>query len=82
MKSGPDQFMPTSTIERLSKGQNSWQILNLRLPEAQFDLGSMQINSSEILLFGGFSEGPVSTVHVYKNENQKEEGEFTQAEAL
>jgi len=38
----------------------------------------MQINNTEILLYGGFSEGtPSKAVHIYRNENSKEEGEFT-----
>lgn len=70
--------MPTQTIERLSKGQNQWQILNLKLPQAQFDTGCLQINNNEIILFGGFSEGPIDSVYTYKNTNPKEEGEFVE----
>ena len=81
-KTGPNQFMPTSTIERLSKGQNSWQILNLRLPEASFDIGSMQINQNEILLFGGFSDAPIQKVWTYTHESSNAEGEFNKAADL
>lgn len=33
--------MPINTVERLSKGQNSWQILNLRLPAPVSDIGCL-----------------------------------------
>jgi N-acetylneuraminic acid mutarotase len=35
------QLMPTASIERLSKGQNNWQLLNLKLPTTHFDLGAL-----------------------------------------
>jgi hypothetical protein len=41
VKSGPNIYSPVTTIERLSKGQNSWKILSLRLPDEKFDLGSL-----------------------------------------
>jgi hypothetical protein len=38
---------PTKSIERLSKGQNNWQLLNVQLPEAISDLGAHQIPGSD-----------------------------------
>ena len=65
VQEGPDQLSPTSSIERLSKGQNNWQLLNLKIPKKIFDLGAMQINSSSLILFGGFESGPKDDVYVY-----------------
>ena len=31
-KSGRDQFEPSASIERLSKGQNQWQLMSVKLP--------------------------------------------------
>ena len=81
-KSAGSDFTPCNTIERLSKGQNSWSILDLKLPHPRFDVGSMQVNHSQIMVFGGFSEAPASEVWIYSNENPKEEGEFTRGEPL
>ena len=63
---GPDQLAPTSSIERLSKGQNNWQLLNLKIPKKIFDLGAMQINSDSLILFGGFDHGPKDDVFLYQ----------------
>ena len=42
----------------------------------------MQINNSEIILFGGFNEGPQSNVYIYKNDDPKADGEFSKATNL
>jgi hypothetical protein len=50
------QYNLSNKIERLSKGQNHWQVLSVVLPEACSDMGSLQIPGSEdILIFGGFN---------------------------
>jgi len=48
------------TVERLSKGQNTWALLSIRLPSPIFDMGTISLNATnEIVLFGGFKEGAV-----------------------
>jgi hypothetical protein len=37
------------------------------------------VNSNEIILFGGFNDGPLDTVYHYKNTDPKQEGEFLNA---
>jgi N-acetylneuraminic acid mutarotase len=53
-------------IESLSKGQNTWKIMNVKLPQEIFDLGSIEINQSEIILFGGFNDGALDKVWNFK----------------
>lgn len=67
--------MPSQRIERLSKGQNNWQLLDIKLPVPCFDLGAFQIDQDEVMLFGGFNEGPVKRVLYYKTA-VGQEGEF------
>eukprot|EP00347_Sterkiella_histriomuscorum_P016679 403352271 len=74
LKSGDQQFVSTDRIESLSKGQNTWKILEVKLPKQLFDMGSIElIESHEILLFGGFTDQPESTVYSFRvNQNQAE----------
>ena len=80
VQDGPDQLVPTASIERLSKGQNNWQLLNLKIPRKIFDLGAMQINSSSLILFGGFESGPKDEVFVYHT--GPDDGSFDEIEKL
>lgn len=66
LKTSQHQYQPTEKIESLSKGQNSWKILNVKLPSAAFDVGSIEFSSSEIILFGGFNEGALDKVLLFK----------------
>lgn len=43
-----------------------------------FDIGCMQLNPNEIMLFGGFHEGPLDKVYIFKST----ESEFEEAEPL
>ena len=64
----------TRSIERLSKGQNNWQLLNVCMPEASMDVGAIQIQGTEqILLFGGFTDNISRNVYLYHTE---ESGRF------
>ena len=42
----------------------------------------MQINPNEILLFGGFSDGPSSKVWTYSQDSSNSEGEFNKSAEL
>ena len=50
------------------------------MPQATFDTGCFQVNSTEILLFGGFSSEPNTTVYTYKCVDPKSEGYFVENE--
>jgi len=76
-----NQLMPSQRIERLSKGQNNWQLLDIKLPVPCFDLGAFQIDQDEVMLFGGFNEGPVKRVLYYKTA-AGQEGEFQEGQDL
>ena len=54
-----NMFDAIDSIERLSKGQNTWQLLTIRLPTPMFDMGTFPLNGKDILLYGGFKDGPV-----------------------
>jgi N-acetylneuraminic acid mutarotase len=45
LKNGAHSYQPSSTIESLSKGQNNWKILNVKLPQPTFDIGSIDVSS-------------------------------------
>lgn len=76
----PSQLTPTASIERLSKGQNNWQLLDLKMPKTIFDLGAMQITSNELVLFGGFDSGAKDDVFIYKT--APDDGSFTEGKKL
>lgn len=59
------QLNPTASIERLSKGQNNWQLLELKLPTTNFDLGCLQTGANEVMVFGGFCEGAKKETFIY-----------------
>jgi len=40
--------------------------MNVKLPQEIFDLGSIEINQSEIILFGGFNDGALDKVWNFK----------------
>jgi N-acetylneuraminic acid mutarotase len=47
----------SSKVERLSKGQNTWQILELRMPAAVQMVGAHQIDKTDhIVVFGGLTD--------------------------
>jgi len=72
-------FNAIDTVERLSKGQNTWALLSLRMPSPMFDMGTISLNATnEIVLFGGFKEGAVDQVIIYKTDAGSE-GEFARA---
>lgn len=75
LKNG-NSFTPTSVIESLSKGQNNWKVLNVKLPQPIFDIGSFEINNSEIVLYGGFNDGALDKVHFFKIQQTSAEGEI------
>lgn len=77
---GNSQLQPSSSIERLSKGQNNWQLLNLKLPKTNFDLGALQVTDKEIIIFGGFDGGSRKDVFIY--ETAPEEGAFRESKEL
>lgn len=80
-KLGPSQFEACKSIERLSKGQNHWQLLSVQIPSERFDLGTFAYNQNQIILFGGFNEGPKNTVYTYRTGNSIEDhGSFEQSE--
>jgi len=58
-KSSSHSFDPLDSIERLSKGQNTWALLSVRLPTPTHDMGTHALKDT-ILLFGGFRDGTVS----------------------
>jgi N-acetylneuraminic acid mutarotase len=60
----------------LSKGQNTWKILNVKLPYATFDIGSFEINNNEIILLGGFNDGALDKVLNFKVYPGQAEGEI------
>ena len=60
----------------MSKGQNTWKILNVKLPYATFDIGSFEISSNEILIFGGFNEGSLDKVMTFKILTGQAEGDI------
>ena len=61
----------TKSIERLSKGQNNWELLTVQLPEALMDIGAHQLPAANIImLFGGSSENLVKNVHFYITEGE------------
>ncbi len=66
LKTSNLQYQPTDKIESLSKGQNTWKILNVKLPFPTFDIGSFELNQTEILLFGGFNDGSLDKVLSFK----------------
>lgn len=35
------------------------------MPKAQFDMGALQINSTEIIIFGGFEQGAQRDAYMY-----------------
>jgi len=73
MKSGQNQYLPTDKVEVLSKGQNNWRILNVKIPEPIFDIGSFELPDNEICLFGGFNgEGATNKAYVFKISNNPE----------
>jgi hypothetical protein len=75
-------MMQTSKkIERLSKGQNSWQILDLKLPASMMDLGAFQIENDEVMLYGGFNDGASKSVWFYRTAVGNE-GEFYEGKEL
>ena len=75
-----NQLTPTASIERLSKGQNNWQLLELKMPKTIFDLGALQITSNEVLLFGGFDSGAKDDCYIYKT--GPDDGSFTDGKKL
>ena len=77
MKTRQNQYQPADTIETLSKGQNTWRLLAVRMPYPIFDIGSFQLNDSELVLFGGFNEGPLDKVLFFRVMAGTVEGEFT-----
>lgn len=54
------------SIERLSKGQNHWQLLNVTIPAEIFDFGTFAYSNNEIILFGGFNDGSKKGVYSYR----------------
>lgn len=53
-------FNAIDSVERLSKGQNTWALLSIKMPSPMFDMGTVSLNATnEIILFGGFKEGAV-----------------------
>ena len=74
------QLQPCASIERLSKGQNSWQLLELRLPKAMFDMGALQITQNDILIFGGFESGARSEAFLYTT--TPDDGSFKETKGL
>ena len=72
-------FNAIDSVERLSKGQNTWALLTIKMPSPMFDMGTVSLNATnEILLFGGFKEGAVDQVVIYKTDAGSE-GEFQRA---
>ena len=70
--------MPISTIERLSKGQNSWQILNLRLSTPVFNIGCLSLNANQVILYGGHSDSTQNKIYTYTNMDPQQEGTIAQ----
>ena len=64
-QTGTSQLQPTRSIERLSKGQNQWQLLDLKMPAQTFDMGVLQISNEDILVFGGFDGGAKKEAYKY-----------------
>lgn len=75
LKTNQNQYQPTDKIESLSKGQNTWKILQVKLPSLTFDIGSFEFSHDEIVLFGGFSDGPLDKVLFFKITNIGGQGE-------
>lgn len=50
------------------------------MPVAQFDTGCIQVNNSEILMFGGFNDQALDTVYTYTNTDPKADGTIDNAE--
>ena len=44
-----------------------------------FDVGCIQVNQTELLLFGGFNGGALDTVYTYTNTDPKTEGTIDNA---
>lgn len=66
LKQGANMYVPSANIERLAKGQNTWKILNVKLPSPTFDMGTIELNQDEVLIFGGFNDGPLDRVFNYR----------------
>ena len=71
-KCGMHQMEALTSIERLSKGQNSWLKLSVGLPIPIFDLGAHQIpDSTDIVLFGGYTNSNSSDqVWIYETQDE------------
>lgn len=78
---GAGMLSPSNSIERLSKGQNNWQKLEVKMPTHNFDLGAFQISDKEIVVFGGFSEGSQKSAHIYET-GLPGEGSFKPCKSL
>ena len=71
-------LQPTDRIESLSKGQNNWKLLEVRLPQPAFDVGSIELpETHEIILYGGFKEQSQSQVYIFKVNPNSPEGQIT-----
>lgn len=45
-----------------------------------FDVGCIQVNQSELLLFGGFNGGALDTVYTYQNTDPRHDGTIENAQ--
>ena len=64
VESNPDPKL-LDEVERLYIGENSlyqWEILSFKLNNPVCDIGSFQLNSHQILLFGGWDKNKLSSV--------------------
>jgi hypothetical protein len=78
-KKDTHSFAAIDSIERLSKGQNTWQLLSVRLPTPIYDMGTHSM-PNEIILFGGFRDGSLSQMALYRPD-QGTDGEFSRLDS-